>query len=415
MTTTSWRTRVYPVAVLVALAIAVTFAALMASGSNSPADVVGGDYPAFYGAGRIALDGDWDQLYDLDRQIDAQRDLYPAGDEESVWFFAYPPQVALAYAPLASLPYAASYLAHTLIAALALWASVLLARPMIPWLRGRVALAVAASMLFWPMFRAVTGGSNTTLTLFLIVAGWRLVHDGHPLVAGLVLSGLLYKPQFAVPIIGLYLVGRHGRVVLGSVAGSVLFVGTGVMLRGWGWMGEWIRAAVDFGAIDSEVNGHSSISIVGFTENIFGTGFSPAVATAWVIAAGVAVFLSWLWWRADRRDLAVLQAFTVPGILFLSPHAMSHDGALVVVTVAVAAATWAAASWRPWAAVIWLLGASQLGIRVLGFSPGFIMLIVLAAWLWIPLRDRGRWLGIGSTGESPVAVPDEPIVERTVR
>lgn len=384
------------IAFLIAVALAIGIRATLAVGSGAPGEIVGGDYPAFYGAGSIALDGDWESLYDIERQAEAQAGLHD--DDGDVWYFAYPPQVAALYAPLALMPYALSYLVHTALMAGALLGAILLARPMVPWLHGREAIAMAAAMAFWPMFRAVTGGSNTALVVLLVVASWRFITDGHPGYGGLAASLLLFKPTFAVPLLGLHLVARNWRVVAGAAAGVAAFALSGIGLLGVGWLGTWLDAALDFGAIDAEVNGHSAISVVGFAENLAGAGSSPMIVLAWVLASCAVAALCWVWWIADRERMGVALAITMPGILFLSLHAMSHDGGVLVLTAAIAAATWSAGSWRPWVAALWTLGAATAFIADLGFSPGFVGLLVALAWVAIPVRDRGRWLRTSDLG-----------------
>ena len=376
----NWRLRAYPLAVLLALVFGTVLGAIMAGDAEAPGEAIGGDYPAFYGAGQIAADGDWDTIYALERQAAAQQDLYSDQAGQVARFFAYPPQVASLYQPLAAVDYHWSYLLHTALMAMFLWGALMVARPMIPWLQGRVTLAMAAAILFWPMFRTITGGSNTALTLFLIVAGWRLIYDDHEFAGGLVFAGLAYKPQFALPLIGLFLLGRYWRVVAGAFAGGIVFYLWGVVLQGWAWGPEWVEAASDFGVRDAELNGHSSISFIGFAENLFGAGASPFVAVAWALAGATVLFLSWHWWRGDRVDLPNLMAITMPGILLLSLHAMSHDGAIVVLTAAVAVGASARRDWAPWVIVIWALGASQMLIRTLGFSPGLPMLLIVLYW-----------------------------------
>ncbi len=386
-----WRTRLYSLAVIAAIVGVVVVESVLSGTSNAPAERIGGDYPAFYGAGRIAAAGDWDDLYSFDRQVEAQADLYATGAEAQAWFFAYPPQVAAIYRPFAALDYSWSYLIHTLLMMALLWASALLVRPMVPWMHGRVGVAVAVALLFWPMFRAVTGGSNTALTLFLIASVWRLTHDNKQLAAGVVLAGLFYKPQFAVPLIGLFLIAGYWRVVAGAVAGAGVFYAAGAATQGWDWGMEWFVAARDFGRTDAEVNGHSSISIIGMAENLFGVGWSSPVIVAWLLAAAVALFLAWLWWREGRSDLAGVVAFTLPGILLLSPHAMSHDGAIVVLAVAIVVSLRTTGAWVPWVALIWTLGASQVLIRQLGFSPGLLMLMIVIAGAWVVVGVPRPW------------------------
>ena len=377
--TGSFRMRAYPIALLLTLAVAVVVGTVAARDAVDRQDGFGGDYPAFYGAGSIATAGDWDSLYSLDRQIQAQRGLHPAAEGDVARFFAYPPQVAFVYQPLAQIDFYWSYLIHVLVMAVALWAAIYLAQPMIPWLRGRVLLALAVALVFWPMFRTVTGGSNTAFTLLVVVAAWRLLHEDHALFAGLLLATLFYKPQFALPLVGLFLLRREWRVVQGAVAGGVLFYLSGVLIRGWGWVGEWLDVASEFGRIDAEINGHSSISFIGFAENIFGVGFSFPVLIAWMLAVLTALALALLWWQRPHLELGPLLAITMPGILLLSLHAMSHDGAIVVLSAAIAVAAWPRNRWLPWVGGIWVLGASQALIRRLGFSPGLVMLIVVVA------------------------------------
>src|SRR5947207_9971002 len=75
-------------AVLFALVVAFLVTVLSGSGSDTAAGRVGGDYPAFYGAGRIVLDGDAAHLYDVKRQEQAERDLF-AGNHDGLLYFAY--------------------------------------------------------------------------------------------------------------------------------------------------------------------------------------------------------------------------------------------------------------------------------------------------------------------------------------
>lgn len=378
------RMQIYPIGVIVALVVAIVIVALGAVGSEAPATGIGGDYPAFYGAGRLAAAGEWDGLYDFDNQVAAQADLYATDRGPVARFFAYPPQVAWWYQPLAALPYGWSYLVHTLIMGALLAAAIALARPMIPWLKGREILALAAALGFWPMFRGVTGGSNTALTVFLIVAAWRLIEADREFGAGLVLAALLYKPQFAIPLIGLMLLARRKRVVGGAVAGTAVVFGTGMLLQGPGWVGDWIEVAARFGTIDARLNGHSAISFRGVLENAFGAG--PTVTTVgWALALATMLALAGMWWRRTPPDLDARLALTMPGLLLLSPHAMSHDGAVALITVAILVGKVTAP--RPWLAAIWILGAAQMWIRQLGFSPGFPMLLLIVWWAW---RTVGR-------------------------
>ncbi|NND02869.1 MAG: DUF2029 domain-containing protein [Acidimicrobiia bacterium] len=377
-TSAQWRLKMYPLAVLVAMAVGLVVLGLQANDSEAPAQTVGGDFPAFYGAGVIAADGDWENLYDFERQAEAQADLQE--EAGTVRYFAYPPQVAAAHAPLAAFDYGTAYLIYTALMFGMLVLAIKLAEPMLPWLRGRTVLASAIALSFWPMLRAVTGGSNTALSLLLVVAGWRLIHDDRHFGAGLVLAGLLFKPQLAVPLIGLMLIVRLYRVVAGASAGAVVFYLSGVPFGGASWPVDWWETARAFNVIDSEVNGYSSVSWLGFLENALGVGEIVPVALGWGLAIATVLGLVWLWHRNGAQRLPELLAVAMPGILLLSPHALSHDTAILLLTFAV---LHRAASLPRWLiAASWTLAAAQVFIRALGFSPGFFLLL-LVTWFTV--------------------------------
>ena len=174
----------------------------------------------------------------------------------------------------------------------------------------------------------------------------------------------------------------------------MVFYATGAALQGWAWGAEWLDSASSFGRLDAEVNGHSSVSFIGVAENLFGVGASPAVVVAWALAGATAVFLSWLWWRNGGHDLTGLLAITVPAILLMSPHAMSQDGAVVVITAAIVMGFSASRQWMAWFLTIWVLGASQILIQQLGFSPGFVMLLIVfgGAWVFVHHPERREML-----------------------
>src|SRR4029078_12524155 len=151
---------------------------------------IGGDLPAFYGAGRIVRSGDTPRLYDAELQEAAQRDLLPGISGRVA--FAYPPYVALAYVPLTWLPFKIAYAVRAMVMALCLLAALAVLRPVRRALRAELVPLSAASLLFYPIFRAVLGGQNTPLSL-LCAAG----------VAGAV----ALPPRAGVPRGG----GRAGR------------------------------------------------------------------------------------------------------------------------------------------------------------------------------------------------------------
>jgi hypothetical protein len=84
---------------------------------------LGGDYPAFYSAGRIIAEGDWGNLYSAEKQAAVQKGLFP-GEENSFLVFVNPPFWAVTYYPLSLIDYRISYVVHTLLMGTALFGAV---------------------------------------------------------------------------------------------------------------------------------------------------------------------------------------------------------------------------------------------------------------------------------------------------
>ena len=112
---TPWRIKWYSISLLFAIGMSfIIVVSLVEVGASTLTGRLGGDYPAFYGAGRIIAEGDWENLYSGTRQLEIQKDLFP-NEKSGFLAFSYPPFVALAYYPLSLLDYRISYIIHSLL------------------------------------------------------------------------------------------------------------------------------------------------------------------------------------------------------------------------------------------------------------------------------------------------------------
>ena len=378
------RARRAAAAVLLALAIAVAVATLAGRGAETPGGRLGGDLPAFFGAGSIAADGDWDALYDADRQIEAQAALWE--EEGSDLYVAYPPQVAAAYRLLVPLGYRLAYLVHTVFMAGALLLAVSLARPLFPLLRERTLVAFAFAVTFYPVLRAVLGGQNSALTLLLLVAVARLEHDGWPLAAGLTAALLLYKPQFGVPLALLIGVGRRWRMLGGWLAGALALYLAGAAAMGAGWIGDWWEQAVRFRDANVVANGSNFISAPGVLEHLLGAGDPGAVVGGAVVTVLAMSLAALLWWRLPS-EVALRHGAAAAAIVLVAPQALYYEAGVLLLPIAVLAATTVrrgvriSGGWLSggWLSGVWLFGLAQLTASTLGVSPLAILPLAVAA------------------------------------
>lgn len=384
------RLRLYPRALIGAVAVAFVLFLVSSSGSDAVSGRVGGDYPAFYAAGRIVLD-DPSALYDVDTQTEWQVDLLGDQPEGSVMYFAYPPYVALLYAPLAALPYTVSYAIHTALMVGLLVFGLARLRPLVPLLDRWFEQAVIAAILFFPMFRGLTGGQTTALVLCLVAIGVRALADRHDVVAGLAFAGILFKPQYALAFLGVSLLIGRWRVVAAGAAGALGWFLVGAAVQGWGWLGPWSEQVRWFTELDAEANASNAVSWLGFSEALFGAGSTTAGLIGWPLAGLTAAAMAWAWWRDGGRHLALLLAFSCPAVLLFAPHAMYYDLGVVFVSLVVLADISRAN--RRWAVLLWVLGASQVAADTLGASPligvAVAALVLSGREVWHELTDPG--------------------------
>ncbi len=369
--------RLLPRAVIIALVLAFVVAGLGGSRVEMLSRRTGGDFPAFYGAGRVVLDGNQAELYDPAAQAEAQSNLFP--EPGGYLYFAYPPYTAIPYVGLAALPYRLAFMLHGLLSMAALWCAVRLARPMLPRLlrsRGDELVALATLLATYPILRSVAGGQNTAFTLLLIVVVWRAAEDHRPAVAGLALAGLLYKPQYGLLLMLVVLAARRFRILAWWTGGAIVAYSLGALMLGAAWPSLWLHQVSSFNDENLRVNGHLMVSAMGWfaslaSSDVVGIGVGLAVAA---LAGALAVRTVW------RLDIsATSMAVVLPAIVIASPSALFYDSGLAVGTIGVGvdrggremhstAFIAVAASW------------TQPAAAVLGWSPLFPWLLGLLGW-----------------------------------
>ena len=370
--------RIYPRAVLGA--IVCTVVVLLAGGGSGR---LGGDLPAFYGAGRIVLDGDVAHLYSHQRQHAAQLDLFPAAEARSYLYFPYPPFVALPYALLALLPFLQAYAVHVAAMAACLVAATHIVRRSLAIPVGNRHLMLAAAMSFYPLFRAVSGGQNTALSLLAIVAGFALVERRRDFLAGLVMGVLWFKPQFALTFLGLWLIERRHRAVFGVLTAAAVLYAAGSALAGPDWPAWWWREGVSsFDSRDQTVNAANSVGFLGVAEALFGIGRPMALAVGLTLAALTAGILIVRAFHAGASTQWHRAGVAAAGCVLLSPHAMYYDAGLTALPLLlavvhgtplqrrVAVGLWAVALLHPFAhfgvtpVFVTLAGSFLLAVRI---------------------------------------------------
>lgn len=366
------------VATLLAMVVAVVLVVATADGPEAVSGGLGGDYASFYAAGDIVLQEpgiEPERFYEPQRQFDAQQPVLPP-EEDGHLYFAYPVFFVAPFVALASLEFRLSYLVDVALMVGALVVGLRLLRPCSAVVRERwpETLAVAAS--FFPMFRGISGGQNTALSLLLFSLLWRSLHDGRQVTAGIAAGLLLFKPPLALPVVGILLLGRHLRAVAAALGAAAALYVLGAALTGPGWPAAWVDAVRYLDEVDTPFNVHNFVSLPGAAEAVFGIDSLAAAVIGFGLAAVVAVVVSWAWMR-HAAGPGPLVALGAAGALLISPHALYYDAGLLVL-VGIVLLDHHAIGPRT-VALLWALGlAHPLLAAPLGVSP--VTLLVIAAF-----------------------------------
>lgn len=334
---------------------------------------IGGDLPALYGAARMIRSGEPQRLYDWEAQRAAQRDLLP--ETEHGWLpFAYPPFVAVAYAPLTLLPFKWAYAVHTIVMMALCSMAIALACRLDPRLHDYRVFAVAAALGFYPLFRAVLGGQNTPVSLMCAAGAAAALARGNPLGAGAWVGGWLFKPQLALPVAALIALRSpsRARFLIGAAVPAAAYYAIAAAVAGPGWPLWWWRHAAPFGAADRVINQENVVSFV---------ELGPSLALPWlgwllaILTAGVVV-----WLTVRRRNLSSLELLAMASAMavLIAPHASYYDAGLASLGLLAGAAR--RPNLWPVIAALWLLGWAQPFRAALPVPP---LTIVLAGTLWL--------------------------------
>jgi len=282
------------------------------------------DFINVWAAGRLVLDGLPAQAYDWD--IQKQIEVAKLG-QDFVGYFAwhYPPPFLFVASLLAQLPYSVAYLGWVLVS-------------IVPYLAvmraivGRnfgVLLALAAPMAFLNTLV----GQNGFLTAALI-GGTLYLIPIRPVLAGICLGLLTYKPQYGLLFPIVLIAAGHWRVFVSAsvTAIAMIFVswlafGTESWLAFFHWMPRFSQAFLTEGKA-TWWKLQSIFSMVRY----FGGTEQLAWAFQWVLTASVAVVLALMW--RSRVPYTLKAAALAAGTLLTTPYLFMYDMMVLVVAVA---------------------------------------------------------------------------------
>jgi hypothetical protein len=368
---TPWRLKWYSIAVLFGIFSALVIVLFSGTGPRILSGRLGGDFPVFYAAGRIAANSGFNQLYDLDLQIESQKDLYP--DQKSFMPFPYPPYVALAFVPLSFIPYRIAFVIYLLVNMIAFYMAFVSLKKIIPGLDKFFLPVFTLSLTFYPFMKATLNGQLTAITFMLFALVWRLTIEGRPYSAGFYMGLLLYKPQFAIPLIGVFMLSGRLKIASSAIVTACLVIAISLFVTGIQPYVQWYHFLKWFALVVSDTNGHNAVSWIGFLDAVFGTENSITFIIGYACCFATVLVISYIWAvGGSKSDLNAQMGLAAVSFILIPPYMLFYDAGLIVLTYAVIIAN-IQRRIIELICFVWLIGFTQIVAERIGISPLFFL------------------------------------------
>jgi glycosyl transferase family 87 len=286
--------------------------------------IIDNDFIGVWAAGRLVLDGHPAAAYDwgLHREVEV---AVAGRDFASYYGWHYPPTFLFVAAPLAMLPYLAAWavwLAITLPAYVAAVRAIIGER-----------LGIVLALAFPGVLLNISVGQNGFLTAALI-GGTLICLERRPLLAGICLGLLTYKPQFGLlfPLV-LLADGRWRVLIAASITAAALAAASVAAfgLQSWHAFFEWMPVTSNAVFAEGRAGLQKLQSLLGVVRWLGGSMTAAWVAQA-VLIAGAIVLLIWLWRQRIRYE--VKAAALAAAAMLATPYLYIYDFPVLAIPLA---------------------------------------------------------------------------------
>jgi alpha-1,2-mannosyltransferase len=285
---------------------------------------IGTDFLTFWTVSRALLTGNEHAVY-IPAALAAleQAAMQPA---KLPFFYAwsYPPPALIVVYPLGLLPYLWSLAAWVAVGLAgyiaALWR--IFPRPLTIW----VGLAFPA--VVW----TVTHGQTSFLVTGLFTWGLLLLHL-RPILAGILLGLLIFKPQLGLLLPIALIAGSRWRTIVAAVFTGLAFVATTILLFGSGIWSDFLGSMpLSRAMLDEGLPGYYKLQSVFAAARLLGSPLQVAYGLQALVALSAAIIVAWAW--ARTADPAMKNAVLVAAAPLSTPYIYDYDLLLVAPAIA---------------------------------------------------------------------------------
>lgn len=303
---------------------------------------LGADFAGFYYAGKILNGPTPDNLYDPATQDEAYYEILPTLRTRENLPFVHPPFVAWVFRPFALLPYPTAYAAWLVLSAGLYGAGLTVTcrdLPSMPTTDRNLAILLA--LTFEPfLMECWLGGQLSAFAFLCLALAFHWDQKNRPILSGLVLGLILYKPTLLLLLLPMLFVGRRwwtlmgvGLTALSLGVLSLLAVGNGLCLNYVDALRGFTGTATGTGMVRKDFK---FIDLNFFFRNLFGEPTTIGKLLVLVIATAPIVFLFISWWNIDRGGESrrrLVWASTVTWTMVINVYMGIYDLVLVVLAI----------------------------------------------------------------------------------
>ncbi|MGA7864603.1 MAG: glycosyltransferase family 87 protein [Stellaceae bacterium] len=283
------------------------------------------DFACAWTAALQAISGHAASLYDPSKFVEMQAAVVGPSD----YFYPnwpYPPTFLLILAPFAALGYLHAFVVWDLLTLLGCVAVVY----SIVRRRAAIAMALAAPFTAWNLVAA----QNGFLTASLLGASL-LFLERQPVLAGVFIGCLTYKPQFGILFPVALLAARQWRAIASCTIVVAVLAGAAVAAFGTAVWTAFPQELVAQAGLNFRTDPDSNWAYLQTAYGLirrFGGGADLAWMIQGLVTLGSAVIV-WFTWRS-RICYALKAAILSTAALLATPYAFAYDGAAIVIPAA---------------------------------------------------------------------------------
>jgi hypothetical protein len=255
-----------------------------------------------------------------------------AGPTGSILPFNHLAYEALLFVPFSLLKYRPAYVAFFVINLILLAVCYRLLRPKIAALAELwTSLPLVLFACYFPVAVALAQGQDSIILLTLLIAALTFLERGHALRAGLCVGLTLFKFQFTLPILVLFLAWRWWRAVAGCVLASVAAAALSLRVTGVAMFEAYLRSLISMSTSLNQVQEQRYLIHPESMPNLRGALCTLAghhvpntlVQTLIIICSGLLLLFA----ARARPSFPLAVAVAV----LVSYHGLIHDAVLLII------------------------------------------------------------------------------------